>query len=552
MEETGLAASPGAAESIREARNLEAGADINSGDPQAAPGHGDAEGQEPAPLLTNIPFLKLWLAQILSATGDWLGLVAITALAARVGGQAEGVAIGLVLSARIAPGFILGPLAGVFADRWDRRRILVGCDVGRALVLLTLPFVDTVLGLVLASLVLEMFTLLWSPAKEASVPDIVPESQLAAANSLSVAAAYGTFPVGAGLYALLANLAGWIEDVAWLNPFRLDQAGCAFVVDAFTFLAAAVLLGSLKLPRRVRKDDEEQMGVVGGLKAGLSDLREGWRFVFISPVIRAVNLGLATGLIGGGMLVPLGPVFVEEVLGQGEDGFGFLIFALGIGMALGVASVAALQKHIPKQGMFEAAVFGAGLSLLAATMMTQLRPAAILIGALGLCAGAVYVLGFTLLHEKSAPELRGRIFGALFMMVRACVLFAFVIGPLLSNSLEQVSQQISSDGQIDVFGSDFAIPGVRLTLWLAGFIIIGAGFVSRHSLRSSHGGEGGAADAGLLPVDPDDEDAPMVIDLREPHEVGTSETSTESATSESSSVKTPSVETTGAGSEPRL
>ena len=77
-------------------------------------------------------FFRLWLAQVVSATGDWLGLLAISILAIRVGVGNEGAALSLVLAARIVPGFFFGPVAGVLVDRWDRKRTMVTCDVGRA------------------------------------------------------------------------------------------------------------------------------------------------------------------------------------------------------------------------------------------------------------------------------------------------------------------------------------------------------------------------------------------------------------------------------------
>src|SRR5207244_7926659 len=101
----------------------------------------------------------------------------------------------------------------------DRRRTMVICDIGRAAIVATLPFVDTLAGLFLASFLLEILTLLWSPAKDASVPNLVPPDKLAAANSLSLAAAYGTFPVGSAIFASMAGLAGWLRHVDAL--FRL-------------------------------------------------------------------------------------------------------------------------------------------------------------------------------------------------------------------------------------------------------------------------------------------------------------------------------------------
>src|SRR3546814_6920175 len=110
--------------------------------------------------------------------GDWLGFRAIAALAAGLpGAGSSSAAVGVVMSARIVPGFFLGAASGVIADRFDRKKVMVWCNVGRAAVLVTLPFVDTIVGLVVASLVLECFTLLWTPAKEASVPNLVPAAQ---------------------------------------------------------------------------------------------------------------------------------------------------------------------------------------------------------------------------------------------------------------------------------------------------------------------------------------------------------------------------------------
>src|SRR4051812_21925020 len=101
-------------------------------------------------------FFRLWIAQVVSALGDWLGFLAITIVAASLGSGSGGAAVGLVMSARIIPGFFLAPVAGVVVDRWDRKRIMVTCDVVRAGVICTLPFVHTVGGLVVASLVLEI------------------------------------------------------------------------------------------------------------------------------------------------------------------------------------------------------------------------------------------------------------------------------------------------------------------------------------------------------------------------------------------------------------
>ena len=107
-------------------------------------------------LFGSTQFFRLWIGMVNSAMGDWLGFFAIAVLARRIGGTS---ATGAVFAARIAPGMFFSTLAGVVVDRWNRRYVMVICDVGRALVLLCLPFVNSAAGLVVASLVLEMFTL---------------------------------------------------------------------------------------------------------------------------------------------------------------------------------------------------------------------------------------------------------------------------------------------------------------------------------------------------------------------------------------------------------
>ena len=428
-------------------------------------------------------FFRLWMAQVVSATGDWLGLLAISILAIRLGTGNEGAALSLVLAARIVPGFFFGPVAGVLVDRWDRKRTMVVCDVGRATVMVALPFVDTLVGLFLASLVLEAFTMLWGPAKEASVPHVVSEDQLATANSLSLVAAYGTFPLGAGLMALFGRLSTALFDSAWADNVRLDDMGLAFYANALSFLVTGWLIFTLDLPKRPRSEQDEAKGRRLVLNKPIAELREGWRFAFGNPVARTVNLGLATGLIGGGMLVPLGAIYADEVLRAGKSGLGVLITALGLGVASGVGLVTWRQKYLDKARTFTLALTGAGVFLALAASIGQVHASTSMVFGIGICAGSVYVLGFTLLHETVEDELRGRIFSTLYLLVRGCVLLALVVGPLMEDMLDRLSSLLWNR-RLELFGLEVHLPGVRLTLWLAAVIILTSGAVAAGSLRS--------------------------------------------------------------------
>lgn len=424
-------------------------------------------------------FFRLWIAQVLASLGDWIGFVAITALAARVGGSSPEASVGLVLSARLIPGFFLAPVAGVLVDRWPRKPVLVVCSAGRGAVLMLLPFVDTIIGLFAVSLVLEILSLMWAPAKEATVPRIVPAHQLPTANSLSLVAAYGTFPLGSLVFALLAKGNEWLVGVGLPDSTRLNQENLAFAVYAILCIAAAGIIAATDLPEETPRTEPLPKLSFGH---AFEQLADGWRFIGSSPLVRSVMLGLATGLIGGGMLVPLGPVFSTRVLGAGSAGFGLLLTGMGFGTAIGVVLVSIAQSRLPHERTFVMAVFGAGGAILVGATMSSLTPAVICVSILGLCAGTVYVLGFSIIQSDVDDELRGRIFATLYTAVRFCLLLAFAAAPVLSSVLDGLSGALLGR-ELRIGDAVVALPGVRLTLWLGGAIIVAAGVLAAMSMR---------------------------------------------------------------------
>jgi len=438
-------------------------------------------------------FFRLWIAQVVSAFGDWLGFFATIALARQLAPEgSESTAIALVLIPRVVPGFFLATAVGVIVDRLNRKRVMVACDVGRALVLVALPFVDTLIGLIVASFLLELLTIMWQPAKEATVPNLVPRDKLTAANSLNVTAAYGMFPVAAGAAALLAKAAEAMPDEGWVTNLRLNEEGLAFYVDALTFLVTALIIWRIAIPERTR--DERRATERGNLDLGgaVRELREGWRLVGRNPIVRSVNVGLATAVMGAGIVIVLGSQFVDAVIVGREADFHAVLFSLGVGMAVGVASASALQNRINRTYGFTSALMGAGVLLLAAASVDRLSLMIPLVVMLGMLAGPSYVLGFTLLHENVANEIRGRVFAALLVLVRLCFLIAMVVGGVLADLLDNLSERWW-DGAISVLGAEVELPGVRLTMWLAGVIIVVAGGLASLSLRSGAGREAAEA-----------------------------------------------------------
>ena len=157
-------------------------------------------------------FRKLWKSMAFSSFGDWLGLLATTALASDLSGSYKkaNFAIAGVFIVRLLPAVLLGPIAGVIADRFDRRRLMIICDILRFGLYLSIPLVHTYFWLFTGTAIVETVTLFWSPAKEASVPNLVPKDKLESANQMTLIASYGSAPFGGIMFSLLAGVAALI------------------------------------------------------------------------------------------------------------------------------------------------------------------------------------------------------------------------------------------------------------------------------------------------------------------------------------------------------
>jgi dTMP kinase len=424
-------------------------------------------------------FFRLWSAQVVSSLGDWIGLIAILAIAARVSDN-SGAAVSLVMTTRVLPGFLLGTVGGVIIDRFDRRTVMVLCDIGRASLLVLLPFVENMAGLLLISLGLEILTLMWGPAQAASVPNLVPEEQLSSANSLSLAASYGTFPIASIIFSLLAGLATVLGDLDVISAFKVDQEALALIFDATTFLVSAAIVWRLPIPRR----DHANAKPIDWTET-FREIKEGLQFVSQHALVRGVMLGLGFGLIGAGAMIPLGPSFAQEVLDGGSAAFGVLMTALGFGAAIGVVTLLWLQGRLPRITVFCFAVIGTGGFLVLAASFSALAPAALMIGGVGACAGTTYVTGFTVLQESVSDELRGRTFATLYTVVRLCLLISLTISPLWADFWDWVTENLLTNQSVSIGPYTYSFVGVRIALWGGGIITLVAGFVAWRSIRKA-------------------------------------------------------------------
>jgi dTMP kinase len=197
-------------------------------------------------LLRDPGFSRLYRAILVSSLGDWVGFVAVVSLVARLGGTASaGFAVSGVMLARLLPSIVFGPFAGVLVDRFDRRRLMVIADVTRAVGYASLPFFPNLPWIYAMSFLIECLSLLWTPARDAIIPNLVPRRQLGNANTIALATGYGTLPLGGIVFTALAGLSGTFG--GQLDYFETNREAFPLWLNGLTFLFSAYMIRGLPM-----------------------------------------------------------------------------------------------------------------------------------------------------------------------------------------------------------------------------------------------------------------------------------------------------------------
>ena len=407
----------------------------------------------------------------MSSLGDWIGVIAIAVYAQDLGGEK---AVGLAMSARVLPGFLVGPLAGVLADRFNCKRTMVIADIARGVLLFSLPFFRNLAYLLLVSAVLESLTLVWGPSKDASLPHFVKRSQLTHANSLSLLAIYGPWPLASLVFASLSFLGAFLgEHVPVLEGLQDSPESLALWIDSITFGFSALMISTLAIPSNKRGTGRLDFGTVK------RDLIEGLQFVFTHKQVRPWLIGIACTFIAAGGVFSLGVGFVDDVLGGSSTTFGVVIGFLAMGMIVGLLASGLLGRRIKQDVLFSSSLLLLGGSLIAFSSMSGLGPAIPIASALGFFGGVAYSTGYSLMQETAEDELRGRTFSAAYTVIRMGTLIGLGLFPLIAGAFP--SDPALS---VDLGGGSIALPGTRLTLWLAGLVVIGGGGLSMRAIKA--------------------------------------------------------------------
>jgi dTMP kinase len=414
-------------------------------------------------------FRKLWNSMLFSSLGDWLGLLATTALAAQLSGGSYATAnfaIAGVFIARLLPAVFLGPIAGVIADRFDRRKLMVSVDIMRGALYISIPIVHTYFWLYTAMILVECLTLFWSPAKEASVPNLVPREKLENANQVSLLAAYGTAPVAAILFSLLTLLSGAIAAISPLLPS--NSVDIALYFNALSFFFAAWTIRGLKEISQ------------GGSDKKLADenivqsLALGWKAVSDSKIIRGLIIGMVGAFSAAGAVIGLARTFVGD-LGGGDAAYGVLFGAVFTGLALGIAFGPKVFAQFSRRRLFGASLATAGVFLVLLAAISNLTLSIFIVIILGAFSGITWVTGFTMLGMEVHDEVRGRTFAFVQSLIRITLVAVLAIAPIIAATIGEHRYEFQNV-KLDYNGA-------QITMLIAGLIAVLIGVISYRQMR---------------------------------------------------------------------
>ena len=414
-------------------------------------------------------FRKLWNSMLFSSLGDWLGLLATTALAQQLSGGSYATAnfaIAGVFIARLLPAVFLGPIAGVIADRFDRRRLMVSVDVMRAGLYISIPIVHTYFWLYTAMILVECLTLFWSPAKEASVPNLVPRDKLENANQVSLLAAYGTAPIAAILFSLLTLLSGAIAAISPLLPS--NSVDIALYINALSFLFAAWTIRRLKeIPKgsASKSNKDENVG---------QSLIQGWKAVSESKIIRGLIIGMVGAFSAAGAVIGLARTFVGD-LGGGDAAYGVLFGSVFTGLAIGIAFGPKVFAQFSRRRLFGASLTTSGVFLVLLALISNLVLSVIIVAILGAFSGIAWVTGFTMLGMEVHDDVRGRTFAFVQSLIRITLVAVLAIAPIIAATIGVHRYQF----QTIVLNYN----GAQITMLIAGLIAVLIGSVSYHQMK---------------------------------------------------------------------
>ena len=413
------------------------------------------------------PFRRLWIALSLSSLGDWLSIVALTALAPSLAGgglAAKGSAVGGVWLATLLPAVLFGPLAGALADRWDRRMTMIVGDVIRGLLFLSIPLFPHLTWIYVAKFLAGVASQFWNPATAASVPNLVPKDKLERANQLSLLTTYGTAPLAAGLFSVLALVSEGISRVTPLFHVHTSNVDLALYFNAASYFISAVTVYFIReIPKRHASDKISAPST-------LRSIWEGWPFIGKTPVVRGLVIGMVGAFAAAGVVVGLGFTYITYTLHGGNAGWGLVFAAIFVGMALGMLVGPKVFGNFSRRRLFGLSIAAAAVPLALIALVPVLAAVVLFVVLLGALSGIAYSTGFTIVGLEVDDDTRGRVF-AFFQSSIQVILFAVIAASLAASAgLTRAIASLNGTGNIKIGNVTYASAGQNVVILLAAVV----------------------------------------------------------------------------------
>ncbi len=382
----------------------------------------------------NANYRRLWLGDVASHLGDWFNAIAIYTLVERLTGSP--LALGLVFITKSLPFAIASPIAGLMADRFDRRRLMILSDLIRAVIVLGFLTVrepqDVVWIYVLGALQM-VISSVFIPARSASIPNITSARELLTANALSAATWSALLAIGAALGGLATE---WLGERA------------VFVIDSGTYLISAVFIWRTVIPQETDPPAEGAL-----VRAALRQVTDGWRHIREHPRIGRIVLTKPAWALGGGGIVYMLALLGQQLMPAAPAiGIGWLYAARGLGTGLGPV---VMRNTVPDRRRWP---FMIGLGIIASGTVywfiahaSALWLLVLLVTFAHSTSGANWVASTVLLQERTEDRFRGRVFATEWLFLTLVDSIAIVSASLLlERRLLTLSQGFIAFGGVQV------------------------------------------------------------------------------------------------------
>ena len=373
-------------------------------------------------------FSVLWWSGTLSSFGDWATLFASVALASYLGsegGNSELTAV-IPIVARIIPA-LMSSFAGILADRFNKKNVMIICDLSRMVIVLGLFFTTTLIQLFLIDFLSEIFSLIRQPSRESVVPEVVDNEYLVKANSLFTVGTYASLPLASLAFGVISDNSLIEGIVSYGNGWN---GSVIFVIDSVTFLISSFLLLYLRTDSP-NKNIEKQSNVLG-------DLKEGLNYFLSVQELRIVTTSISLSLVGAGALFVLGNTYLTESLKFTQSSFGFMIASFGFGIIFTMVILSYFVTSFSRIPFFIGiSMVITGLSLLFAFNSSEFSTILFFIFISGIGSGSVYLLTISYLQSTTDKNLRGRVFGNFYTIGRLSILLSLFISGFAANFINQ-------------------------------------------------------------------------------------------------------------------